>query len=99
MCLLIDHEVGVHHQKNWSPFIFEINDDHRENLFIYGVHPHRIVFVNESLDVGVNKVHTVAMTEFKHQDESLPIWSYGTYQPNTNIPIFLIFHCFILEDG
>eukprot|EP01036_Dinobryon_divergens_P022657 gene22658-30937_t len=84
----IDHEVGVRHQKNWSPFIFEINDDHRENLFIYGVHPHRIVFVNESLDVGVNKVHTVATTEFKHQDESLPIWSYG--EPRGGTPAVLI---------
>ena len=82
----------MHHQKNWSPFIFPLDQGRRENLFIYGVHPHRIVFVNESIDVGVSKVHTVAMTEFKHLDESQPIWSFGPHPVEQFTFLAIIFH-------
>jgi hypothetical protein len=81
----IDHEMGQRHQKNWSPFAFEyvsFPEQRREtlNLFIYSVHPHRIVLSNESepnFSDDMKRVHTVAVTEYTHLDPSEPIWKYG----------------------
>lgn len=64
----IDHEMGQRHQKNWSPFAFEyvsFPEQTREtlNMFIYSVHPHRIVLTNESepnFSYDMKRVHTVA---------------------------------------
>jgi hypothetical protein len=68
----IEHEMGIRQQKNWSPFEFsfgQVTDD----LFIYSIHPHIIVYANESLDSGWRKASTVAQSEFKKTNDA-PTW-------------------------
>ena len=77
--MTIDHEMGQRHQKNWSPFQFQMPRlGELENLFIYSVHPHRVVLVNETVEVGVKKVHTLSVTEFQRKDEGGSITIYIT---------------------
>ena len=76
----IEHEKGFRAQKNWSPFFFrDMPPGIEQNLFIYSIAPHVVVFLNETVEEGTRNAHTVAVTETIREENGfqVPLWGFG----------------------
>jgi predicted GH43/DUF377 family glycosyl hydrolase len=83
------HEIGMRHQKNWSPFDYSPNNINNTNntnnnnnnieknilYFIYSINPHRIMSISTNENTsGIAKAETKYITEINNFDS---IWKYG----------------------
>jgi hypothetical protein len=79
----VSAEAGQRHQKNWSPFVWDVPasrrsmfTDQQALLYIYSILPHRIVFGywNESVESGILPARSICVT---HAPEFERVWKFG----------------------